>query len=94
MRKIKVVQGLVHACKYDGFYDFWTLDVAKWTLRSPKVRADALAARLGFKCRDGAPRVRQHLIGISSIVCFVNNSHPCIVLHFQLWVLVECLFVM
>ena len=46
MRKIRLHQGVAHACYHDGFRDLETFDEAPGTLQSPGVRADAQCCKI------------------------------------------------
>ena len=46
MTKIRVRQGVAHACYHDGFHDLGTFDDAPRTVQSPGVRADAQCCKI------------------------------------------------
>ena len=46
MRKIRLIQGVAHACNHDEFYDLGTFDEAAGTVQSSGVRADAQCCKI------------------------------------------------
>ena len=46
--KIRLDQGVVHACDHDGFHDLGTFDEAPGTGQSPGVRADAQCCKISW----------------------------------------------